>query len=137
EGHLADDDLDHSDDPPRDERTDGCAEAAVSGGRECHSGQTNDYAERPAPFVSRNVPDAQAQVRQDLERLDPDAANSAESGLGSFPRAGSSFLGFRLQSELGRGAFARVYLARQGDLADRRVALKISTDTVVETHALA
>jgi eukaryotic-like serine/threonine-protein kinase len=137
EGHLADDDLDHSDDPPRDERPDGCAEAAVSGGRECRSGQTNDYAERPAPFVSRNVPDAQAQVRQDLERLDPDAANSAESGLASFPRAGSSFLGFRLQSELGRGAFARVYLARQGDLADRRVALKISTDTVVETHALA
>ncbi len=54
-----------------------------------------------------------------------------------FPRAGTSFLGFRLQSELGRGAFARVYLARQGDLADRPVALKISTDTVVETHTLA
>src|SRR5262249_60071092 len=43
----------------------------------------------------------------------------------------------RLESELGRGAFGRVYLARQGDLADRLVALKIATDMIGETHALA
>ena len=50
---------------------------------------------------------------------------------------GGTFLGFRLESELGRGAFGRVYLARQGDLANRPVALKISADVIGETHALA
>ena len=55
----------------------------------------------------------------------------------SFPPAGSTFLGFQLQSELGRGAFGRVYLARQGDLANRPVALKISTDLIDETQTLA
>jgi eukaryotic-like serine/threonine-protein kinase len=34
--------------------------------------------------------------------------------------------GFRLVGELGRGAFARVFLAEQIDLAGRRVALKVS-----------
>ena len=35
-----------------------------------------------------------------------------------FPNVGETLFGFRLLKELGRGAFARVYLARQGDLAD-------------------
>src|SRR5439155_27381112 len=39
--------------------------------------------------------------------------------------------------ELGRGAFGRVYLARQGDLANRLVALKISTTLVEEIDTLA
>ncbi len=39
---------------------------------------------------------------------------------------GEDFLGFRLIDVLGRGAFGKVYLARQGNLADRPVVLKIS-----------
>src|SRR5689334_22848714 len=46
--------------------------------------------------------------------------------LAAIPPVGSNFLGFQLIAELGRGAFGRVYLARQGDLANRAVALKIS-----------
>src|SRR6516225_9217707 len=53
------------------------------------------------------------------------------------PEAGDSFLGFRLLRELGRGAFARVFLARQGDLADRPVVLKIASDILAETRTLA
>ena len=52
-----------------------------------------------------------------------------------FPEVGTSFLGFRLESELGRGAFGRVYLARQGDFANRLVALKISAEILSETGA--
>ena len=47
------------------------------------------------------------------------------------------FLGFRLCSELGRDAFGRVFLAQQGDLADRPVALKVSADVAGESHVLA
>src|SRR2546428_1620333 len=51
--------------------------------------------------------------------------------------AGDSFLGFKLVGELGRGAFARVFLARQGDLADRPVVLKVSASFRDESQTLA
>jgi serine/threonine protein kinase len=54
-----------------------------------------------------------------------------------FPESGATVAGFRLERELGRGAFGRVYLARQGDLADRPVALKIAADVGAESRALA
>jgi serine/threonine protein kinase/Tfp pilus assembly protein PilF len=55
----------------------------------------------------------------------------------ALPDVGTDFLGFHLEAELGRGAFGRVYLARQGELADRRVALKVSPDVGGESQALA
>src|SRR5262245_3555353 len=45
--------------------------------------------------------------------------------------------GFRLRAELGRGAFARVFLAEQVDLAGRYVVLKISTSEGKEPQTLA
>lgn len=53
------------------------------------------------------------------------------------PVPGDSFVGFQLIRELGRGSFARVYLARQGELADRPVVLKIARDVLGESHTLA
>ncbi len=53
------------------------------------------------------------------------------------PEVGESFAGFQLIGNLGRGAFGRVYLARQGDLADRPVALKVSTACFAESQKLA
>lgn len=64
----------------------------------------------------------------------PDNFESSES---PFPAVGSTVQGFRLLSELGRGAFGRVYLAEQGDLAARRVALKIAREMVAESQTLA
>ena len=58
-------------------------------------------------------------------------------GLVALPEVGQEFLGFQLMSELGRGAFGRVYLARQGLLADRPVALKVSTGCLAESQKLA
>ena len=54
-----------------------------------------------------------------------------------FPEVGSDMIGFHLQSELGRGAFSRVYLARQGDLANRLVVLKVSDESFAEADKLA
>jgi serine/threonine protein kinase/Flp pilus assembly protein TadD len=61
----------------------------------------------------------------------------SEQGPPAFPLCGDTFLGFRLVAELGRGAFGRVYLARQDDLAQRLVALKVSADAQAESHNLA
>jgi serine/threonine protein kinase len=55
----------------------------------------------------------------------------------AMPEVGTGFLGFQLIEELGRGAFGRVYLARQGDLANRPVALKVSADIFGESQTLA
>ncbi len=55
----------------------------------------------------------------------------------TLPAVGSTFLGFHLVAELGRGSFGRVYLARQGELAGRLVALKVSTEIVTESQRLA
>jgi eukaryotic-like serine/threonine-protein kinase len=54
-----------------------------------------------------------------------------------FPKVGDRFADFKLRSEIGRGAFARVYLAEQSDLARRPVVLKISTTHSLEPQHLA
>ena len=53
------------------------------------------------------------------------------------PKAGDEFVGFRLVRELGRGAFGRVFLATQSELAGRPVALKVSADLTGESRTLA
>jgi serine/threonine protein kinase/tetratricopeptide (TPR) repeat protein len=53
------------------------------------------------------------------------------------PNVGDRLFGFRLLQELGHGAFARVYLAQQGELADRSVVLKVSAIEGSEPQTLA
>jgi serine/threonine protein kinase len=57
--------------------------------------------------------------------------------LQMLPKVGSKFLGFHLMAELGKGASGKVYLAQQGDLAGRYVALKVSADIFDESQTLA
>ncbi len=54
-----------------------------------------------------------------------------------FPQPGEEFAGFRLLTELGRGAVGRVFLAAQGELADRPVVVKIAPDLFEEPRTLA
>jgi serine/threonine protein kinase len=68
---------------------------------------------------------------------DPEAARQLAQAVTTMPRAGASFLGFKLIEELGRGAFGRVFLAHQDELAERPVALKISTHLDGESRTLA
>jgi serine/threonine protein kinase/predicted Zn-dependent protease len=65
----------------------------------------------------------------------PAAAGAASRA--SFPEAGETIAGFCLVEELGRGAFARVFLARERQLADRQVALKVTRKGSREPQALA
>jgi serine/threonine protein kinase/tetratricopeptide (TPR) repeat protein len=59
------------------------------------------------------------------------------AAAGQMPRAGQRFLHFDLVKELGRGVFGRVFLARQTDLAERPVALKVTPETDGEPQLLA
>ena len=78
-----------------------------------------------------------ARLFQDVHRSDPRLADRLARGLTTMPEVGDDFLSFHLIGELGQGAFSRVYLARQGDLADRPVALKVSPEVFSESQALA
>ncbi|HYH66677.1 MAG TPA: protein kinase [Urbifossiella sp.] len=69
--------------------------------------------------------------------FDHAAANHLADAAAALLRAGGEFLGFKLEKEIGRGAYGRVYLARQADLAGRPVALKVTLDAAGETRALA
>jgi serine/threonine protein kinase/tetratricopeptide (TPR) repeat protein len=66
------------------------------------------------------------------------AGVSAGSGLGlALPAVGDELFGFRLRHELGRGAFARVFLAEQEVLAGRPVVVKVSAIEGEEPQTLA
>jgi serine/threonine protein kinase/Tfp pilus assembly protein PilF len=65
------------------------------------------------------------------------AAERFQRAFDQLPVVSQRFAGFELVAILGRGTFGRVYLARQGDLADRFVVLKISPDLSGESRTLA
>jgi serine/threonine protein kinase/Tfp pilus assembly protein PilF len=78
-----------------------------------------------------------ADLFHDPRLTDPRLASRLAEGAAALPPVGSEFCGFKLVAELGRGAFGRVFLGQQGDLADRPVALKVSTEIREESQRLA
>src|SRR5262245_30956362 len=74
---------------------------------------------------------------EEARQSDPAALERARRAAAALPRVGGEVLGFHLIAEIGRGSFARVFLAQQPDLADRLVALKVSVDLGVEPEHLA
>ncbi len=93
----------------------------VLGSRQ-HSGQ--DSAEKVQPFAA-------------LLCADPKTVHRVDQAITALPAVGTEWLGFRLLAELGQGAFGRVYLAQQGDLANRSVVLKLSPNIDDESRTLA
>ncbi len=95
------------------------------------------------------LPVDECQPCQTVDPLSPHDAHSStvigkrrpnrtlEQGPLDFPDPGTIVGGFRLITELGRGAFARVFLAEQAQLANRQVALKVSEAWGDEPQALA
>ena len=55
----------------------------------------------------------------------------------SYPRPGERPFHYEIVEEIGRGAFARVYLARQESLANRQVVLKVTAMPGDEPQKLA
>jgi len=74
---------------------------------------------------------------REMHQADPQAAFNLAQAATALPKVGTEFLGFRLIEELGKGAFGKVFLAEQGDLANRPVALKVATDIFGESQTLA
>lgn len=66
-----------------------------------------------------------------------DEALELAEDVQGFPAVGESFAGFSLKEKLGRGAFSYVFLARQDELAQRRVVLKIAAGNSLEPQHLA
>ncbi len=64
-------------------------------------------------------------------------ARDDSTALGTPLQVGDKILGFELFEELGQGAFARVFLARQESLARRPVALKVTLRPTKEAEKLA
>jgi tetratricopeptide (TPR) repeat protein len=54
----------------------------------------------------------------------------------AWPQPGETLLGFTLRHELGRGAFARVFLATEPALGHRQVAVKVSRQGLAEAETL-
>jgi serine/threonine protein kinase/Flp pilus assembly protein TadD len=61
------------------------------------------------------------EVHRELE-ANPNLLKSLER----WPAPGDCFQGFQLEQELGRGAFARVFLAREVEIGNRQVVVKVS-----------
>ncbi len=74
--------------------------------------------------------------RQDLLRSVTSISEPSVPTL-ALPKIGDELFGYRLREQLGQGAFARVFLAEQSELADRRVALKTSDLSGSEPQTLA
>jgi serine/threonine protein kinase/tetratricopeptide (TPR) repeat protein len=87
--------------------------------------------------ITRRVPVGVRDPMGELRDSDPQTAERIDAALAEMPDVGQLFLGFHLVHELGRGAFGRVFLARQIALADRLVALKVSADLNGESQRLA
>lgn len=68
---------------------------------------------------------------------DPEIVWKLSDAMREMPKVGDDFLGFSLLAELGKGAFGKVFLAQQAELAGRFVALKVATGLFPESQTLA
>jgi serine/threonine protein kinase/Tfp pilus assembly protein PilF len=95
-----------------------------------------------APSSSPNAEIGQTRLgpakdKKHLHASEPEVVCKFTEAMLEMPKAGDEFLGFRLLAELGKGAFGKVFLAQQGQLAGRLVALKIATGLFSESQTLA
>ena len=91
-----------------------------------------------ADFTFDPEPDPSLVKAAPGETIEPDRKTSRREGEPLvFPDLGDGIGGFRLVSELGRGAFGRVYLAEESGLGNRLVALKVSLPEGEEPRLLA
>jgi serine/threonine protein kinase/Tfp pilus assembly protein PilF len=103
--------------------------------------RTAGEAPPPLEEYSQRFPsqvDSLASLFRQHEVLRSVAGVSGSSVIGlALPSVGDELFGFRLRHELGRGAFARVFLAEQEELAGRPVVVKVSAIEGEEPQTLA
>ncbi len=92
----------------------------------------------PVPSSAGEQPAVAGIVRDSgHSRLEPAALEPAARDPDGFPVVPGLFAGHELVGVLGEGAFSRVFLARQGDLARRFVTLKVTREASDEPDCLA
>ena len=108
----------------------------------CLREEAGGSAAAPAEYDER-FPGLAARLRRvfDIHELVGSGGSAAFRASASpevpFPESGQTMAGFHLREELGRGSFARVFLAEERQLADRPVALKVSRSGSREPQTLA
>jgi serine/threonine protein kinase/Flp pilus assembly protein TadD len=91
--------------------------------------------DEPIPFAEVGQTRRASEDKRPL--TDPELVWKLNETMLELPKVGDDFLGFSLLAELGKGAFGKVFLAQQGQLAGRLVALKVATGLFNESQALA
>ncbi len=105
--------------------------------RRFRAGGGGDGQALTSVYASVGMPPEAADFFRDVHRSNPEAADRLARATLAMPSAGDEFLGFELVEEIGRGAFGRVFLARQRELANRRVVLKVTAERAGESQTLA
>ncbi len=90
---------------------------------------STDLSRTPPPVASLGTVQSDVNIFRD--------AGAAGASSDPFPKPGDEFYGFELVDELGRGAFGRVFLAREHRLANRMVVLKVTLKANNEQFRLA
>ncbi|MDG3005669.1 protein kinase domain-containing protein [Paludisphaera mucosa] len=93
--------------------------------------------DRPSKSASPRGSDPDTCVFYGRDREEGSTEAASSPARGELPRPGDEVGGFRLIAELGRGAFARVFLAEEASLGGRPVALKVSAAEGDEPQLLA
>jgi serine/threonine protein kinase/Flp pilus assembly protein TadD len=125
------------DEPEGEPEEDGPPTRVIDGAPPRHSDALGTgMVPTPPPTEDRLTPAARRAARE-RALSDAEAVAHQQEAAASLPDVGTTFVGFHLVEELGRGAFGRVYLARQGDLAGRLMALKVASGLAGESNTLA
>ena len=113
----------------------GESRAEVSTGLKDSLGEGLNRTTRKKPGVVRGTETVRGRKPGAVRDTPPPSSRS--SGPGRFPHPGDLLAGFQILQELGRGAFARVYLAEEIHLGRRLVAIKVSRPEGEEPQILA
>jgi tetratricopeptide (TPR) repeat protein len=100
--------------------------------------ESDGRSPRPEDYIARFPAHRETLNRLfELHKLDSPASNAATATPADMPQAGDEIGPYWLARELGRGSFARVFLAEQLDLDRRPVVVKVTTRPSPEPKLLA
>ncbi len=99
--------------------------------------RTQVISPQPITHEEARTPGMRAAIVEALRESAPRDAERLDEAFGQMPKRGDRVFGFELTEELGEGAFAKVFLALQSELADRPVALKVAVSLNDEPRKLA